>query len=352
MAVKETLVEATRCVSGGGHLSRSEASSAAAALVDAAVGDEERAEFLRALAVKGETAAEIEGFASEFRGRATDPGLQDWAPRAIDVVGTGGDHAGTFNVSTAAVFVVAAAGVPVIKHGNRSVTSSCGTADLLAAAGLPLEQDSAGHARALAELGFTFLFAPAFHPAFRAVGPVRKALAAEGRRTIFNLLGPLLNPARPAYQLVGVSVAPAQEAIASALGSLGVRSAAVVLSRPAGGRVVDELTVCGPCRVVGTGRLAGVVVDIAPAALGLEPAALEALRGGDAAVNLRILETVLGGRSAAPLEDTVVLNAGAALWVAGAAGDLAEGLSVARRVVRDGRAAAVLERTRRYARGA
>ncbi len=179
---------------------------AAEALASAEVGDEPKAAFLTALAVKGETAAEVAAFATEFRARAVNPGVEAWAAEAIDVVGTGGDHAGGFNISSLVVLTLASAGVTVMKHGNRGITSNCGSADLLAALGVNLEATPAQARAALGALGFAFFFAPAYHPAFRQIGPARKILAARGQRTIFNILGPLVNPGRPAFILLGTSM--------------------------------------------------------------------------------------------------------------------------------------------------
>lgn len=321
---------------------------AAGLLADAAQAPGAKADFLRALARRGETAGELAAFADAFRGLARDPGLAAYADRAIDVCGTGGDHAGTFNVSTAAVFVIAAGGVPVIKHGNRSVTSRCGSADLLEAAGVRLELEPGRHTAALEQVGFTFLFAPAFHPAFRHIAPVRKQLAAEGQRTIFNLLGPLLNPARPAHQLLGVFSTAWVVPVAAALHALGLRAGLAVHGLPAEGGGVDEITVAGPTEVAGAGRLAGVRDRLAPEQLGLAQAPLAELAGGDAPANLALLEHFLAGRAPRALADTVCLNAGAALWIAGRATDLADGLAQARHLVDTGAAAAVLARARAF----
>src|SRR5258708_24510059 len=172
--------------------------------------------MLTALAGKGETAAEVAAFANAFRARALNPGVEAWAPRAIDIVGTGGDHAGGFNISSVVVLVLASAGVTVMKHGNRGVTSKCGSADLLAALGVNLEAPPEKLRRALDELGFVFFFAPGYHPAFKNIGPGRKALAARGQRTIFNILGPLINPGRPAHVLLGVFSAACVDRLAPA----------------------------------------------------------------------------------------------------------------------------------------
>ncbi|MEI6052440.1 MAG: anthranilate phosphoribosyltransferase, partial [Opitutaceae bacterium] len=170
----------------------SEIEGAAAALAASDLTDEIKAAFLTALSAKGESVAEVAGFAQAFRSRAVNPGVGEWSERAIDIVGTGGDHAGGFNISSLVVLVLASAGVPVMKHGNRGITSKCGSADLLAGLGVDLAAPPEKLRRALAELGFVFFFAPNYHPAFKNIAPVRKALAARGQRTVFNILGPLI----------------------------------------------------------------------------------------------------------------------------------------------------------------
>ena len=197
------LTELTKQLSNWTNLQFEQVEVAASELSSPDVSGEEKSSFLVALADKGETADEVAAFAQAFRQRAVDPGVQDWAADAIDVVGTGGDHSGGFNVSSLVVLTLASAGVPAMKHGNRGITSKCGSADLLAALGVDLTATPEKLQNALRELGFVFFFAPNYHPAFKHIVPVRKALAAEGRRTVFNILGPLINPGRPAHVLLG-----------------------------------------------------------------------------------------------------------------------------------------------------
>lgn len=253
---------------------------------------------------------------------------------AFDTCGTGGDGAGTFNVSTATAMVVAAAGVPVAKHGNRGVSSPVGSADVLEAAGARPVQTAAGATKLLMETGFVFLFAPAFHPAMRHVAPARRAL---GIRTIFNLLGPLANPAAVEQQLLGVYDAAMTETLAQALRALGAESALVVHCEG-----VDEIGLHG----VTTGhRLRGGEVEpfrLAPEDLGLQRAPCVAIAGGDAAGNLRILQRVLGGEPG-PHADIVALNAAAALEVCGRVPDLRQGLAEAREILVSGAARGVLD---------
>ena len=200
----QTLKPITDVLFAGGNLQPDQAEALAELLISPEVSQESKRDCLLALAVKGETATEVAAFARTFRGQAVDPNVGEWASRAIDVCGTGGDGSGTFNISTAVSFIVAAAGIPVFKHGNRSITSKCGSADLMEALGIKIDAESERMRDSLHELNFCFFYAPAYHPAFKEIMPVRRALAEAGQRTIFNLLGPLINPGRPAFQLLGV----------------------------------------------------------------------------------------------------------------------------------------------------
>jgi anthranilate phosphoribosyltransferase len=288
--------------------------------------------FLMALRTKGETADELEGFARtalEFANPVTPP-----AP-VVDTCGTGGDRSGTFNISTVAALVVAGAGVPVAKHGNRAASSHCGSADLLEALGVRIDLDASGVERSLADPGIAFMFAPVFHPAARYAAPVRGELRVP---TVFNFLGPLTNPARPAAQVVGVSDARMLPLMAEVLARRGVRAK---LFRGEDG--LDELTTTGLSTVfdVRDGEVRERHLD--PADLGLPRAASEDLRGGDAQESAAIVHSILGGEPG-PRRDVVLLNAGAALEVAGVAGSIAEGMGLAATSIDSGSAAAVLER--------
>jgi anthranilate phosphoribosyltransferase len=288
--------------------------------------------FLMALRTKGETADELEGFARtalEFANPVAAPAA------VVDTCGTGGDRSGTFNISTVAALVVAGAGVPVAKHGNRAASSHCGSADLLEALGVTIDLDAAGVERSLAEAGIGFMFAPVFHPAARHAAPVRGELRVP---TVFNFLGPLTNPARPVAQVVGVSDARMLPLMAEVMARRGVRAK---LFRGEDG--LDELTTTGLSTVydVRDGQVRERHLD--PADLGLARAAPEDLRGGDAGESAAIARSILDGEPGAR-RDVVLLNAGAALEVAGAAGDIAEGMRLAARSIDDGAAGAVLER--------
>ncbi|HWC71742.1 MAG TPA: anthranilate phosphoribosyltransferase [Actinomycetota bacterium] len=288
--------------------------------------------LLMALRSKGETADEVEGFARTMLEFANP--VQTPAP-VVDIVGTGGDRSGTFNISTASAIVVAGAGVSVAKHGNRAASSNCGSADVLEALGVTIDLDAAGVEACLAEAGVAFLFAPMFHPAMAHAGPVRRELRVP---TVFNFLGPLTNPARPFAQAVGCSDARMLPLMAEVLARRGTRG---VLFRGEDG--LDELTTTGPSIVfeVADGVVNETMLD--PAELGFAPAMVEALQGGDAEASAAIVRALLAGETG-PKRDVVLLNAGAALEVAGRAADLGEGIALAAETIDSGAAAAALDR--------
>ena len=331
-----TLPALTTQLTAGQDLAPAEVETAAVALAAADSGDDTKAAFLTALATKGETTAEVAAFATAFRSRAVNPGVEAWAPRAIDIVGTGGDHAGGFNISSLVVLVLASAGVTVMKHGNRGITSKCGSADLLAALGVNLEAPPEKLRRALDELGFVFFFAPGYHPAFKHIVPVRKALAARGQRTIFNILGPLINPGRPAHVLLGVFAAAWVDKLAGALDTLGAQAGLAAHGVIAPGRGIDELTTATTNRVRGFGHRREVNGQWLAADFGLAPAKFDDLVGGDLPANLAIVEALLHGRGPAGLVDTIVLNAAVALWIVGKTASVREGLAPARELLLGG----------------
>ncbi|MFP4069977.1 MAG: anthranilate phosphoribosyltransferase [Opitutales bacterium] len=350
----EKLEQLTELLDAGRDLRAEQTGEAARRLADATVEDASKARFLRALASKGETWTEVAAFAETFRGLAVDPGVAAWAGRAVDVCGTGGDGSGTFNISTAVSFLVAASGVPVFKHGNRSITSRCGSADLLEALDFRLQVSHEAIRQCLEELNYCFFFAPSFHPAFKAIMPVRKQLAAEGRRSIFNLLGPLINPGRPAHQLLGVYSPVWVAPLAKALDSLGLAGGLVVHGQPEPGAALDELSCAGTNICAGFGRLADQKGQVDPADYGLSACQASDLKGGDVAENRTTLEALLGGGARAVptgLRDSVLLNAGAALWAAEAAEDLKGGIARARETLESGRARDWLERAREFHHG-
>lgn len=322
-----------------GDLTETEAVDTLRALTDPAFPPALAGALLAALRSKGVVAGELRGFARAMRELArrpvVDPALQ---ARAIDIVGTGGDASGSVNISTGTSLLVAACGIPVIKHGNRSISSRSGSADVLEQLGLPLPLDETRAGACLAATGFTFLFAPHYHPAMKAIGPVRQAL---GVRTLFNVLGPLTNPAAPPYMLVGAYSEPMAKLMAEALAGLpGVRRAFVV--HGAGGW--DEPTPIGPFTLFevqgGTGAVHRSIRT--PADHGLATCTPQDLAGGDAAANAASLRAVLEGRDRGPHRDALCMGAALALEVAGVVTTPADGVVQASAAIDDGRAAAVL----------
>ena len=297
--------------------------------------------FLVALRAKGETVAEIAGCAEAMRGHVLP--VRPTRTDLVDTAGTGGDGAGTLNISTAAAFVAAAAGAAVAKHGNRAVSSASGSADVMEALGFRLEQTPDRIARSIDLHGFGFMFAPMHHPAMKHAAPVRREL---GTRTVFNLIGPLTNPAGARTQVMGVSSPELARTIADVLALLGTTRALVV--HGAGG--VDELSPAGPNVVfdVSGDRVSELVVD--PVDLGIERCLPEELEGGDPAANADAIRRVLGGEEGGR-RDAILLNGAAALVAAGLAADLRNGLELARDAVDSGAAAERLEQAAAFSRG-
>jgi anthranilate phosphoribosyltransferase len=332
--MSEQVRTALAAVVDGATLSMDEARLAMGSVMDGEATQAQLAALLVALRMRGETIEELAGFASAMRERVV---RVDAPEGTIDTCGTGGDKSGTFNISTAAALVVAAAGVPVAKHGNRAMTSKSGSADVLEALGVRTDHDAASAAAALREVGFAFLFAPGFHPAMKHAGPTRREI---GVRTAFNLVGPLTNPAGARRQVVGVADPAAAPRIAEVLRLLGTERAFVVH-----GDGLDELPLDGT----------GVLYDVSPdevarreidaGALGLARASTSSLAGGDPATNATLLEAVLRGESGAR-RDVVLLNAGAALLAAGRTETLESGIELAALTIDAGLATQLLERLR------
>jgi anthranilate phosphoribosyltransferase len=318
----------------GRSLTLDEARAAMGSVMDGEATPALLAALLVALRMRGETVDELAGFASAMRERVVHV---DAPEGVVDTCGTGGDGSGTFNISTAAALVVAAAGIPVAKHGNRAITSQSGSADVLDALGVRIDHDAASAGAALRELGFAFLFAPGFSPAMKHAGPTRREI---GVRTAFNLLGPLTNPAGAQRQVVGVADQAAAPRLAAVLHRLGVDRAFVV-----GGEGLDELPLDG------TGTIHDVTpdgIEIRPvdaASLGLTKAANSRLAGGTPAENARIIETILRGEPGAR-RDVVVLNAAAALVVAGVVETLEDGVERAALTIDAGLGTELLGRLR------
>ena len=350
----------TNQLTQGGALSDEQIQAAVGHLAEEEVALESKADFLTALARKGESAGEIAAFARELRDRSIRPPL-DPATRAreiLDVCGTGGDRLNTFNISTTVSLVAAAAGVTVAKHGNRAVTSQAGSADVLEALGVRIDLGPEEAVCWLRDHHFAFFFAPKYHPAFRHIAPARKLCAERGQRTIFNFLGPLLNPARPSAQLIGVPRAELCEPIARVLQSLGVRRGMVVsgrvpscASRGSGSKAgasngaafLDELSTLGESFVVEFYQERGFAASVlSPEQFPLQPALLLDLGGSDRDTNARIVRRIIQGEERGPKRDAVLLNAAAALFVADKAKSLIGGWDLAAEVIDRGQAAAKL----------
>ena len=320
-------------VATGAALSRHEAASAFDRMMSGEATPSQMGGLLMALRVRGETVDEITGAVSAMRAkmlRVTAP------PDAVDVVGTGGDGSGSVNVSTCAAFIVAGAGVPVAKHGNRALSSKSGAADVLAALGVRIDLAPEHVGRCIADAGIGFMFAPAHHPAMKNVGPTRVELAT---RTIFNLLGPLSNPAGVTRQMVGVFSRQWVQPLAEVLKNLGAESVWVVH----GSDGLDEITLSGPTAVAALEHGKIRTFDVTPEDAGLSRAGVDALKGGDADANSRSLRDVLTGKPGA-YRDVALLNAAAAFIVAGKAGDLKEGVAIGVKSLDSGAAADRLKR--------
>ena len=344
-----------------GHaLSDEQVTAAVGQLIDEGMSAETKADFLTELSRKGETTGEIAAFARELRARSIHPPLdaETRAREVLDVCGTGGDRLGTFNISTTVSIIVASAGVTVAKHGNRAITSQAGSADVLEALGLRIDLEPDEAARSLRDHQFAFFFAPKYHPAFKHIAPARNLCAKRGRRTIFNFLGPLLNPARPSAQLVGVPRAELCEPIARVLQSLGVRRGMVVsgeVSSP-GFRVsssaevtnsttfLDELSTLGETRIAEFYQDRGFVTSVmSPDCFPIQSATLADLAGSDRATNARIVRRLLCGEERGPKRDAVLLNAAAALFVAGKTKSMVEGWESGVELIDSGKAEAKLK---------
>lgn len=411
------LEQLTEQLARGGPLAGPQVALAVGELVNEAVTAELKAAFLTALAKKGETTEEIAAFARELRDRSVPPPLdaETRSREILDVCGTGGDRLNTFNISTTVALVAAAAGVTIAKHGNRAITSQAGSADVLEALGVPVELSPEEAARSLREHGFAFFFAPKYHPAFRHIAPARKLCAERGQRTIFNFLGPLLNPARPTAQLVGVPRPELCEPVARVLQSLGVRrglvacgdiatsyvfswsdlplmdvgqgiqfqnaegqrhpmmlrdamrhaelNGKVLVELPGEARVfrhgdpaklvaagtieppqhLDELSTLGPNTIAEFYQDRGFSTSVmSPENFPLQYATLADLAGGDKQVNAEIVRRILRGEERGPKRDAVLLNAAAALFVAGRVKSLVEGWEHAAELLDSGKAMAKL----------
>lgn len=323
--------ETLELLANGTHLDADSAQALMAQLLDESTPEPLIAGILTALRTKGECGEELLGVTRALLEVANS--VKDVPAGAVDTCGTGGDGAGTFNISTAAALLVAALDVPVVKHGNRSVTSRSGSADVIEALGLAFTQPGVDVAP-----NFTFLFAPHFHPALKRIGPIRKAL---GIRTVFNLVGPLANPARPDYQLVGVAVRDRLPDVARALQGLGRKRAFVVHGEPG----LDEATPAGRFTVVDVRQESITAADFTASDFGIAACALEDLRGGEAAENALLIENIFDGQSG-PARDTIVLNAALTLLLTGKTESPVDAAQLAAAAIDDGRARKLLESLR------
>ncbi len=324
----------------GAHLTEEDSASMIGAIMDGSFTPVQSAGLLVALAARGEQTEEVVGAARAMRERSlhVDHGL----PVVADVVGTGGDGANTINISTLAALVVAASGTPVAKHGNRAASSACGSADVLEAQGMRIDAEPELAARMLREVGFTFMFAPRYHPAMKNVAPVRREL---GVRSIFNVLGPLTNPARATHQVVGVARPEHVGLMGDVLRALGVRAGAVVHASSG----IDEVGGEGPTTVYTFGEGESRRWTLEPEVYGIR-APVDQIRGGSVEACREAFERILSGERS-PRADVVALNAGLVFTVCKRTPDLKEGVELARSLLREGRAAAVFERAKRFSYG-
>lgn len=328
---RPAVAAAVELVANGAPLPAPLAEAAMEELMDGSAPATQVAALLAMLRLRGETPEELAAFARVMRSRA----VHVEAPEgAVDLCGTGADGSGTFNISTLAAFVVAGAGVPVAKHGNRAITSRCGSADLIEALGISLDPGPESVARSIRETCFGFMFAPSYHPALKHAMPIRRELPI---RTVFNLLGPISSPAGVRRQLLGVADERLLPLIAGALARLQTERALVIHS-PEG---LDELTLNGPNRALLVEARTVSEIEIDGATFGLQRAPASALAGGDAQLNAAIAMSVLGGEPG-PARDVTLLNAGAAIFVAGRASDVGDGVEMAATAIDSGRAVEVV----------
>ncbi len=328
----------------GVDLDEGDIAIAIAQLVSETTADEQKADFLAQLHQRGETAGEIVGFVRGLLDRATDPGIElaDLPGPAIDVCGTGGDGLDLFNVSTTIMFILAAGGAVVLKHGNRSVTSRCGSADVLEALGVNLYLDPEQLSRCVDQLHLGFLFARHYHPVFRALAATRARLAREKTRTIFNLIGPLLNPARPRRQLIGVYAPRLTTIFAEATQQLGHEKTWAVHGFSETGDGMDDLSGCGPSQVTELNQGKIATFEVTPEGAGISLGTLAEVRGEGCEENAALLIGLLSGEVRGAKREMTLLNAAAGFVVADLAADLPAGVALAREQIDSGRALAKL----------
>jgi anthranilate phosphoribosyltransferase len=321
---------------------------AAMQLADPAVSEASKADFLVALKEKGESGAELGYFACSFLDLAVRPVLDLGDQPCADIVGTGGDRLELINVSTTCIFLLAAAGVIVLKHGNRAITSRSGAADVLELLGIAIDASPERMAECIHQTGLGFFFAPLYHPSFRVIAPVRRKLAEQGISTVFNLLGPLLNPAVPAYQLTGVFSPVILERYAVAMRELGRSCAWVVHGQVPDRSGMDEISLLGATEVHEVTAHSFNRFSVLPAELGFRKPPLEELRGGDAAHNAALLIEILANRDRTAKRDLIILNTAAGLMVAGKVSGMESGIQMAKELLDSGLALEKLRQMQRF----
>jgi anthranilate phosphoribosyltransferase len=325
-----------------------QAREASRQLADPGIAEAQKADFLVALKQKGESGEELGYFARSFLEMAIRPALHLEGRQSIDVVGTGGDRLELINVSTTCMFVLAAAGVVVLKHGNRAITSKSGAADVLETLGIPIACAVEQMVDCIHQTGIGFFFAPLYHPAFRLVAPIRKKLAEQGIATVFNLLGPLLNPARPTAQLTGVFSPTILEKYAIALREVGRSRAWVVHGQVLSGSGMDEISSLGETEVYEVKGNALNKFHLFPDQLGFRKPSLHELRGGDAAQNASVLTEILANRDRSARRDLITINAAAALVIAGLASRMESGIRLANEILDSGQGLEKLHEFQRF----
>ncbi len=321
---------------------------AAVLLADRAVPETEKADFLVALKEKGESGEELGYFARSFLELAIRPNLNLGNKPTLDIVGTGGDRLQLINVSTTCVFVLAAAGVVVLKHGNRAITSKAGAADVIENLGIPIDSPPERTGDCIDQTGLGFFFAPLYHPAFRAIAPVRRRLAEQGIATVFNLLGPLLNPASPDYQLTGVYSPSILAKYSVALREVGRTRAWVLHGQVPGGSGMDEVSLLDTTEVHEVRGRSLTQFSLSPDEFALRKPSIEELRGGDAKQNARLLTDILANRDRSAKRDLIVLNSAAALVVTGKADGMESGIQMANELLDSGLALEKLRAIQRF----
>lgn len=334
-------------IQAGQQLLNGDIKLAVSYLIDETSSPELKEKFLKALTQKGETPEEIAFFVEALLEHAVDPELEKLAltTPTIDVCGTGGDQLDLFNISTTSMFVIAASGATVVKHGNRGITSKSGGADVLEALGIKLDSDTETFRKCIETANVGFLFAPLYHPTFKAIAPIRKKLADQGIRTIFNLIGPLLNPAKPDYQLVGICQSQLRNDYAQILTQLGRKSAWVVHGHTLDGRSVDEVSLMGSTDITIAGTdTPHTESSISPEELGFPTAKISEIKGGEAAENAQILIDILSGKEQGAKRNIIILNAAAGIACAQLAPDLSSAIPIATEAIDSGRALQALQK--------